>query len=618
MKISRENRIMHGLLILCIVAGFACFALIVLPDQLAKAGIVARAPKSDGPSNISGVVSLAKDAPAKRLARPSGTVARFVPEGRPADPYAAEAREIEPPLDEDYEYEAVGGAGAAMDDDSYESRQHLEMDDGGDLHARAVDKRYESDLAIGDPYGDTGYEERKSGYLAPEPEPEKVKHTTSSLSRGDPATIDSERGKRKKPWLLPPPGFEKDVAFWRDIYAKYDRNYSVLHHPRHLDIIYDVVNMTDIENDPRLTDIERAHMRKKRIDAQRERIEDALRVLATNPPATKLTHEQWRINKLFVNVNERNKFKRACDDDGVRAQLGQRDKFIAGLTTSGQHLGEIEAIFESYGMPKELTRIIFVESMFNTKAISSAGASGIWQFMPRTGRLYLNITKIADERNDPLKSTHAAARLLRQNYEELGTWPLAINAYNAGRGRLKQAVQQTGTRDIGTIMRNFNHRAYGFASRNFYLEFIAAYEVAEHAERYFGRIDHDEPLEYEIVRSNYHISLPDVARLSGISMEEMKDLNPAFTNHIMAGKNLVPRHTKLRVPTNRGDVFLASAARAPKSRTGTLYHVVNRGETLSAIAAAYGVTPAAIMKKNKVGRTLRNGQKLAIPAGSDI
>lgn len=618
---TREHRIMHGLLILCIAAGFACFAFIFLPDQLAKAGIEAKAPTSNGPKNISELVPIAKPSPEKKRVKPiGGTVARFVPEARPADPYAAQAARLPPEEDNEDDFEAVGGAGAAIDGDSFEAREHLlQYEDHREVHARTEDAAEESDLAIGDPYGDMASGEVERAYLNPEPKPQTVKHRMSSLARGEPATIDSERGKRKKPWLLPPPGFEKDVAFWRDIYGKYDKNYVVLHHPRYLDIIYDVVNLSDIETDPRLNDIERDHMKERRVDDRKTRIEDTLKVLATNPEASSLTHEQWRIKNLFANVHEQDKFKRAYTDDWIRGQLGQRDKFEAGLAYSGRYLGEIETIFESYGLPKELTRLIFVESMFDPQAISSAGASGIWQFMPRTGRLFLSISKIADERNDPIESTHAAAKLLSQNYGELGNWPLAINAYNAGRGRLKQAVSQLGTRDIGKIIRNFDHRSYGFASRNFYLEFLAAYEVAEHAERYFGRINYDEPISYDVVQSNYHISLPEVARLAGVSMEELRKLNPAFTSQVTSGGKLIPRRKKVRVPERRGDVFLASAARAPKSRTGALKHVVRRGETLSSIAAAYGVSAGAIMRSNKhVGRRVKKGQKIIIPAENDI
>lgn len=620
MKISRENRIMQALLVICVAAGFACFALIVLPDQLAKAGIVVKTPLSNGPSNLSELVPTIKEKTAakKPLEMHGGTIARFVPEGldgqssfplTPSDSLSA-SDAYDPAPD------AAGGAGAAIEGDSFEAWEARGPDgtyDALQTRTNAVPTA-DAELATGHPYGD-GSGANAGTYLSPEGTPLDVKFQMSSLARGDPATVDSQRGRRMKPWLLPPEGFEQDVAFWQDIYAKYDRNNVVLHHPRYLGIVYDVVNLSDIDSDPRLTGIEKGYAKEKRVENHRKSVEDALAVLATNPPASSLTHEQWRIRQLFEGINESDKFRRAAMEDGVRAQLGQRDKFMHGLAESGTYLGEIESIFESYALPKELTRLIFVESMFNTRAVSSAGASGIWQFMPDTGRLYLSMTSFADERNDPLKATHAAARLLRHNYEALGTWPLAINAYNAGRGRLKQAMTQLGTSDIGTIMRQFKHKAYGFASRNFYLEFLAAYEVAEHAERYFGRIEHAKPLECDVVKSNYHLSLPHVANLAGISMEELHELNPSFSSKVLSGDPLLPRRTEIRVPHKRGDLFLASAARAPKSRTGSLHHVVRKGETISSIAAAYGVTPTAIRKSNdSIGRNLYDGQKLLIPA----
>ncbi|MFH1830213.1 MAG: transglycosylase SLT domain-containing protein [Pseudomonadota bacterium] len=599
---TRERRIIHALLVLCILAGFACFAFIFLPNQLAKAGMAAtNQTTTKGPSNISEVVPLIKEETLTRTHPTGKTIARFVPEDLPKDPFQRPTADIVDRADED----TYSGAGAAIEDTSFEAREHL--------NTYAEEETYESDLAIGDPHGEAYEENILSDALISE-KPVKKKFRMSSLARGDPATIDSASGRRRLPWLIVQPDLEVDVAFWRDIYAKYDKNYVVLHHPRYLNIVYDVVDLSDIEKDPRLNEVERQHMREKRVEEHRERIEDALSVLATNPLASTLTHEQWRIRKLFDGVNEQNPFKRAYKEDGVRAQTGQRDKFIEGLPFSGRYLGEIEAIFEAYGVPTEITRLIFVESMFNLNAKSSAGASGIWQFMPQTGKLYLNINRIVDERNDPIKATHAAARLLLRNYEDLGTWPLAINAYNAGRGRLKQAVAQLGTNDIGKIVRNFSHQSYGFASRNFFLEFLAAYEVAEHAERYFGRIEHDKPLGFEEVRSNYHISIPEVARIASISADEIAELNPSFSQQIVSGNKLLPRRIKIHVPEGRGDVFLASAARAPGSRTGGMGHVVQSGETLSSIAKAYGVTPAAIMKKNRhVGRRLSPGQKLIIP-----
>ncbi len=609
---TRVKRIINGLLVLCLVAGFLCFALIWLPNQLERAGATPRVKTRR--TNISSIIDIASPKivrDARRMRRKSGLIAEFVPERRPVDPFAPKGPPPRKPRGD--EFAAAGGAGIAVDDGGEES--DLSFDSRLDAQALPDEGDDPDDLAVGDPYGD--YTPEGEQLLPPlgSESPSLTVHPQSSLAAGKPATTDSASGRRKRPWLVTPEGFEADVAFWRDIYSRYDNNFVVLHHPRYLDIVYDVVNLRDIERDPRINKIERGHMRKLRVDAKRERIEDILERLATYPDDSTLSSEEARIKGLFSGVSEANKFKRAVRENGVRAQLGQSDKFIVGLKYSNRYLGEIERIFEAYGLPVELTRLIFVESMFNTRARSSAGASGIWQFMRGTGKLYLRINDIYDERNDPIAATHAAAKLLRHNYQKLGNWPLAINAYNAGRGRLQQAVSQLGTRDIGKIIRNFKHRSYGFASRNFFLEFLAAYEVAEHFERYFGDIDFDKPLRYEEISSNYHISIPNVADLARIPVDEIEEINPALSGRTLSGRKLVPAGTRLRMPEGKGEIFLALSARAQKSRKGPVHHVVQRGETLRSIASIYGVTPSSIMQTNRISRNVRRGQTLKIPIG---
>lgn len=605
MIISRERKIMDALLVTCVAAGFLCFALIVLPDQLKKAGVSPSAHSEQGGlKNISSIISLNTGITTVRAEKPSpGIVARFEPEPMPKDPFAKPQPDTAKPMPNgQYDMEAAGGAGVAIDEQSSESA--LALNSGAAMQPPARDDDTKS--AESEPASQT--------LPAGSTPPTLHQFRASSIARHETAQTDTDRGKRAKPWLMTPQGLEADVAFWRDIYTKYDRNAVVLHHPRHLNIVYDVVDLKDIDSDPRLNDIEKARWKENRIDERREKIVEILKKLATNPVATLISEEEMQIKKLFDNVKEANAFRRAYDDDGVRAQLGQSDKFIPGLAYSGRYLGEIEAIFESYGIPREITRLIFVESMFNPNAVSSAGASGIWQFMRSTGKLYLRVNDIVDERNDPILATHAAAKLLQRNYESLGSWPLAINAYNAGRGRLEQAVAQTGTTDIARIIRDFSHPSYGFASRNFFLEFLAAYDVAEHADKYFDKIEYDKPLRYESVQTQYHVSLPDVVKTAGLAISDIEELNPAFGNAVLTGRKLLPTGFEIRVPEKKGEIFLAAAARAPRSRTGPLNHVVGEGETLSSIAAMYGITPASILKSNQhVGRQLSLGQTLTIP-----
>jgi membrane-bound lytic murein transglycosylase D len=601
MTSRREARIVNGLLCICIAAGFLCFALIVLPDELKRANVQTEA-LSFHPKNISDIVSIKGDDAQKAAVPLSGNVVRFDPEPQstatPFDDGAAGSNPSSPPPDDGTD-DVAGGAGAAIDEKSFESKQAQAgqgMTDGGNAEGEL--------LAMS--------KERPSGER--QEEITVIQHRPGSLSIAAPSALDSDRAKSGKSWIFTPEPLEVEVAFWRDIYAKYDADQVVLHHPKYLDIIYEVVDLSDISNDKRLSAVEKEYKKEKRVEERKEYVKDILLKLSHDPQATSLTADEWRIKKLFTNIDEKDVFEKAALDYGVRAQTGQRDKFIAGLKYSGRYLGEIEAIFEDYGMPRELTRLIFVESMFNPRAISSAGASGVWQFMPGTGKLYLKINDIVDERNDPILSTHASARLLRRNFDELGTWPLALNAYNAGRGRLRQAADSLGTRDISYIIKNFEHPAYGFASRNFFPEFLAALEIAEHPDKYFGPIDFDEPLKYEVVRCNYHISLPDVARVAHIPIEDIEELNPSLTPAVMSGKYLIPKGFALRMSTGRGELFLMASARTQSSRTGAIHYVVRGQESIASIAAMYGVDVESIKKANSgIRYHPRRGQKVIIP-----
>lgn len=631
---GREGRILNALLAICLTVGFICFALIALPDQLRSArAFPSIATSTPSPNNISAIVPLSKPKIVMNAPTPANTV-RFVPDGSPGVPGSdgngnaaliTGGQEVRV-TDEQADALVAGGAGAAMDDAGAETRQALaysqpkrETNAAPAENPTEFKNAEDAELAM---KGQTSApssrasDDRPTGSFI---KPESKSMAMSSLARRESSALDNERAKQKKSWLITPAGLEVDVSFWRDIYAKYDRNQVLMHHPRYLNIVYDIVDLNDIDKDVRLSDLEKSHMREKRVDDRRDAITAILKNLATAPASSSLTDEELRIKKLFHGVTENDAFRRAAVEDGVRAQNGQRDKFIPGLKYSGRYLGEIEAIFDSYGLPKELTRLIFVESMFNPHAVSSVGASGIFQFMRGTGKLYMSINDIVDERNDPILAAHAAAKLLRHDYEILGAWPLAINAYNTGRGRMQQAVTRMGTTDIGKIIKGFDHPAYGFASRNFFLEFLAALDVAEHAEKYFGPIDYDKPLRYEVVKANYNISLPDVARIASIPLEDLLDMNQALTPRVANGQKLIPIGFSIRVPEKKGELFLAAAARAPQSRSGPVKHTVQDGDTLESVAKIYGVKPQAIFQSNRmVSRRLRPGQTILVPVDGTL
>jgi membrane-bound lytic murein transglycosylase D len=158
----------------------------------------------------------------------------------------------------------------------------------------------------------------------------------------------------------------------------------------------------------------------------------------------------------------------------LRAQTGLADDYVQASAIARAYFPYMEQVFRQAGVPVRLTRLAFVESMFNLKARSKVGASGIWQFMPDTARNYVSVTSMVDERNNPYKATRAAAQLLLTNYRELGSWPLAITAYNHGRMGMMKAIKQLATDDLGEIIKRYESGSFGFASKNFYAEFLAA------------------------------------------------------------------------------------------------------------------------------------------------
>jgi membrane-bound lytic murein transglycosylase D len=343
------------------------------------------------------------------------------------------------------------------------------------------------------------------------------------------------------------------VAFWTDIYARYSTEQTVLHDQERLDVVYGVLDFAELGRTP-LSEWQRASTRTNSEELEKERIRNLLRDIALNADRPeRLTPEQRRIHALFP--PDDNGFRvtgaRFLDAaDRVRGQVGQRDRFIDGLRTGGRYLPEIERIFEQEGVPVELTRLPFVESMFNLGARSSVGASGIWQFMRSTGRMYLRVDDLVDERNDPLLAARGAARLLADNFADLKAWPLAITAYNHGKYGMLRAVNQTGSRDIGTIVREYRGPAFGFASRNFYAEFLAALHVERNARRYFGPLKSDAPPQYDLVAMPGHMTISDLARRAGVEADHIYALNPGLTQRALRGSRPMPKGYALRVPAS--------------------------------------------------------------------
>jgi membrane-bound lytic murein transglycosylase D len=173
----------------------------------------------------------------------------------------------------------------------------------------------------------------------------------------------------------------------------------------------------------------------------------------------------------------------------LRVQQGLRERFREGLLRSRYYRPTMERIFRQAGLPVELVTLAEVESGFYPTARSGAGAVGIWQFTRATGEQYMTITRYHDDRLNPVRETEAAAQLLRYNYDVLGSWPLAITAYNYGTGGMSRAADSY-AHNYARILTNYDGPRFGFAAKNYYSEFLAALEVHQHESEYFPGIEY--------------------------------------------------------------------------------------------------------------------------------
>ncbi len=266
------------------------------------------------------------------------------------------------------------------------------------------------------------------------------------------------------------------VTFWKSVFGHYTHRQIVLHDNTYPQVVYEIV---DLDSAPGIGPSLKKY---KRLLLSIHQKEQSKRLHT-------LTADEKRVYDLFAGITEKEKFRKAAQNR-MRAQPGHRESFIKAIRRSEVYQEKFEEIFRQYDLPIELTRIPFVESFFNPKARSYVGAAGLWQFMPATARQYgLRVTKKIDERYDPFKSADSAAQLLKAYYKMFQSWPLAITAYNHGPGGLQKAIKQLQTTNFGEIATSYKGSNFGFYSRNYYAQFLAATYIMIEPERYFGKFE---------------------------------------------------------------------------------------------------------------------------------
>lgn len=392
--------------------------------------------------------------------------------------------------------------------------------------------------------------------------------------------LTDEKGRNLIHYSFPlPDSLKPNYEFWKLIYSKYDKNQVVFHDTENMQIVYSVVDLTNLANQYPSENGLFQTGKKEKIQAEKERIRSILKKLAEgNNDPKNLSEEEKKIYHLFDSIKTPNKFSDALQPDRLRTQTGQKDKFLKAIEQSGAYLPEIEDILTSYGLPMEISRLPFVESMFNNDARSKVGASGIWQFMPQTGKLYVTVNPMIDERNDPIQATHAAARLLKANYDQLQSWPLAINAYNSGVQPLARAKVELGTDDIGIIATQYRRGGYQFASRNFYTEFLAALEVANHYKNYFGEIKRYPPFKYDTYTVQNPLPLYTLAETSGVSVNALQEINPSLSSAFFTPNKTFPGGRTIKIPPGTKAQFEKGAEIIASKRIGSTSYKVAQND----------------------------------------
>jgi membrane-bound lytic murein transglycosylase D len=325
------------------------------------------------------------------------------------------------------------------------------------------------------------------------------------------------------------PWSEAQVRFWKRIYTEFGSSDWLVH---------DTMNPARIYS---------THQTEAGARKGRSEVRTALLALSRSPsgrvsggvldPVLRSAFEAMDANE------DPRAYRFAADERRLRIQSGRKDRVDSAFGESRPYLKRMREMFREEGVPEELVLLPFVESAFNHEALSHTGAAGIWQFMPQTAARELRVGRTIDERYDPLKSTRAAARFLRQNHKLLGSWALAVMAYHHGPALVKKAVKTLGTEDPVRIIRIFKDASFRFASRNYLFEFLAMCEV--HAERE-KQTDPGLP-PYLSLTFPKSLKMKKIVEHYRLDPAAIRRLNPHFREPIWRNEAEIPAHYPVRI-----------------------------------------------------------------------
>jgi membrane-bound lytic murein transglycosylase D len=342
-----------------------------------------------------------------------------------------------------------------------------------------------------------------------------------------------------------PDSIARRYNFWRRVYSLWSKDQYVMHLSEYPEVVVEAYDVSRVGE--QVGPMAREIMVKKVAKTQRNLYRKLFWTMHANRnKPERFTPAMHRLAAVMAHIPDPNKYATAAQT--LRLQRGQRDFVAGGLAVAPKYLGAIEAEFKAQGIPVEITRLAFVESSFNLKARSKVGASGVYQIMPATGRQYLKMHSGVDERNDPIKASRAAAKLLRLNYNLTGAWPLAITAYNHGVGGIRRAVNATGSKDIAVLINRYRGNQFGFASKNFYASFLGVLATLKDADRLFPEVPKVMPIAFNNVRLTKPTSLAVLKKQYQMTSTEVAEFNPDITYGMIRTHGTLPRGYVLKVP----------------------------------------------------------------------
>lgn len=310
-----------------------------------------------------------------------------------------------------------------------------------------------------------------------------------------------------------PAALKPAVRFWVDMFSRYGSEDYVIHDRRDLGRVYEVVHVDD--------------------PSDLARVDERLRAIAERITLRSM----WRLDvppHMLVPVGGTAPVNPGLDR--LRVQRGMREAFAQALTAERLYRPLVTQALVEEGVPAALAALPLIESSYLPDAESSAGAVGLWQLTADTARRYLRVGGADDERRDPARATAAAAQHLRELREALPNWPLAITAYNHGLPGVLRGRREVGSDDLGVLVTRYHGPSFGFASRNYYAEFLAAREIAQHVGRYFPQLRPGTVIEYRVKEGD---CLSTVAQRHGVTVPQLRQTNGLVSAQLQPGQRLL-------------------------------------------------------------------------------